>query len=355
MSSTADLIKSARPIFMVRGNEEPSLTAALSGLLIVENALGLYRCEATFGNLGDNSGSTGYLFFDRRILDFGAAFNVKIGQDMMFKGRIMALEANFPDKKPPEITVLAEDRLQDMRMTRRTRTFENMSDSDVINQIASDHGCTAQADLADDVTHKLIAQLNQSDLAFMRDRARSIDAELWIDEAVVHAQSRSRRSAPPIALTYQDKLHEFSVIADLSNQYSTVKVSGWDKASKAALSNDADASAVSSETGAGQGGASILTSAIGDRTHIIAHLFPENQQETQVEAGSAFKSMARNFVTGRGIAETDAALKVGATTDLQGLGPMFNGKYYVTEVRHQYDATHGFRTEIIVNRPFIGQ
>ena len=43
---------------------------------------------------------------------------------------------------PPSIAVLAEDRLQDLRMTRRTRTFADMTDADVLPQIASDHGLT---------------------------------------------------------------------------------------------------------------------------------------------------------------------------------------------------------------------
>ena len=76
--------------------------------------------------------------------------------------------------------MLAEDRFQDLRMVRRSRTFEDVSDRDVIEQIAGEHGLTTDVDL-DGPTYRVLAQVNQSDLAFLRERARAVDAELWLD------------------------------------------------------------------------------------------------------------------------------------------------------------------------------
>src|SRR5258705_8493580 len=45
-------------------------------------------------------------------------------RDTLFEGRIMALEGQFPEGRQPQLVVLAEDRFQDLRMTRRTRTFK---------------------------------------------------------------------------------------------------------------------------------------------------------------------------------------------------------------------------------------
>src|SRR5947207_2803628 len=102
------------------------LSDGLLGLSIVETTDGLYRCEAMFGNWGVTSGSAGgsrigWVYFDRQILDFGKTFKVSYGEDLLFEGRIMALEALFPETGLRSVTVLAEDRFQDLRMTRRTR------------------------------------------------------------------------------------------------------------------------------------------------------------------------------------------------------------------------------------------
>ena len=116
--------------------------------------------------------TTDFLYFDRSMLDFGKDFEIKLESDSIFKGKIMGLEAAFPEGQSPEISVLAEDRFQDLRMTRRTRTFTDVSDADVINQIATDHGLTPEVDVSGP-TYKVLAQVNQSDLAFIRDRARA--------------------------------------------------------------------------------------------------------------------------------------------------------------------------------------
>ena len=64
---------------------------------------------------------------------------------------------------------------------------------------------------------------------------------------------------------------------------------------------------------------------------------------------------ARRFVVGHGVAETNANLRVGAKADLQGLGPLFSGKYYIAEVKHIFDLAKGLRTEFRAERLGIGR
>src|SRR5271169_5522322 len=171
----------SRPTFTIGGQKQATLGDRLLGLMVEESVEGLYRAEGTFANFGKVANSFDFLYFDRKILDFGTPLQIDMGAGVaaatVFNGRLMALEGRFPHKRPPEILFLAEDRLQDLRMTRRTRTFENLSDADLFQQIASQQGLQANVDVSGP-THKVLAQVNQSDLAFLRERARAVDAEL---------------------------------------------------------------------------------------------------------------------------------------------------------------------------------
>jgi phage protein D len=345
----------ARPTLALDGQDHDALTAGLLGLEIVETATGLYRCEALFGNWGPVNGSTGFLYFGRDILEFGKTLEVKLGSDRLFKGRIDALEARFPEGGPPQVAALAEDRLQDLRMTRRTRSFENVSDSDVMQQVANAHGLTPDINLGGGATHKVLAQVNQSDLAFLRDRARALGAELWVDDTTLKAAKRSARATGAVPLAVGGLLREFSVIADLAGQRTSVVASGWDVAGKSALSHDADDSVVSSEVGSGDSGPSILAAKIGTRKETCAHGVPHTQAETQALAEALMATLARRFVVGRGVAQASAALRVGAKVDVQSAGALFSGEYYVCEVRHRFDGQRGLRTEFRCERPAIGQ
>ena len=345
---------SSQPMINLDGQDNPDLSGGLLELLIVETVQGLYRCEATFSNWGQRGSAPGFLYFDRQTLDFGKAFQVRVGSDAFFKGRITALEAAFSEARPPEITVLAEDRLQDLRMTRRTRTFEDVSDADIFNRIASDHNLSPQVDLSG-ASYPVLAQVNLSDLAFLRERARAIDAELWVDDTTLLARQHTNRNGSRMTLTYGAELREFSALADLAGQRTSVTANGWDVSGKTALTHEATDAIISGELGGDQSGASLLSQAFGDRKESLAHTLPKNSQEVQAHAETYFKLMARRFVVGRGVAATDNRLRAGATLTLQGLGPLFSGQYYLSEVQHQFDRAHGLRTEFTAERPGLGR
>jgi len=353
MPATAQAVTVIRPTFTVAGQERAALASGLLGLSIWEQIDGLYRCEATFGNWGEVRNKLDYLYFDRATLDFGKAFVVKLGSDVLFDGAVTAIEGQFPAGRSAEVTVLAEDRLQDLRMTRRTRTFANVSDADVMRQIASDHGLTPTIDVPGQ-TYKVLAQVNQSDLAFLRERARAVDAELWMQAGALNAKTRSGRTGAAVKLALGVELFSFSALADLAHQRTGVSVNGWDVSNKSAIAHDATESSISGELEGATSGASILQSAFGARKDALAHRVPLTSGEAQASAEAAFKLRARRFVTARGVAQGSAALKVGATVDVQGVGPLFNGKYYLSDVRHLFDGS-GLRTEFVGERPGLGK
>lgn len=355
----APVFYSARPAVAVDGEDEPDLAAGLLSFMVEESTDGLYRCEASFGNWGSKNGSVGYLHFARDKLDFGKPFAVEAGsgdaRGAVFKGLVTGIEGNFPPPTvQPTITILAEDRLQELRMTRRTRTFEDVSDADVFNAVASEHELRAEVDV-DGPTYPVLAQVNQSDLAFVRDRARAIDAEVWLEDDRMHVQARSRRrTSEDPTLTYKQGLREWSVCADLAGQRTSVSVSGWDVTTKEEIRHEAGEDAIRNELGGDQSGLELLEDIFGPRPEAIVHTAPFDESEARAWAEANCRRMARRFVTGRGVAEGDARLRVGTMVSLQGIGPLFSGSYHITSVRHFFDPGTGFRTAFCAERPGLG-
>jgi hypothetical protein len=348
----------ARPRIDIGGSQSEALSDALQALFVEETTDGLARCEATFANWGPRNGGVGFIFLDRSVVDFGKALKIEMGAGqaagVVFDGRVMALEGHYLRDRAPEMVVLAEDRLQDLRMTRRTRTFENLSDSEVVRQIAGAHGLQVTVDLSGP-THKVVAQVNQSDLAFLRDRARAADAEVWLDGTSLYVKPRPQRGGTAITLAYGATLFEFSVTADLSGQVSGFTVAGWDVSGKQAASSRAAESAISGELNGTDSGSSILGSAIGTRDQQVVHELPADTNAARALAESYYRRTARRFVRGSGIAEGNAKIRVGANVTLSGLGGMFDGKYYVARARHLFDPRQGYRTMFDVERPGIGR
>lgn len=357
-NGTTGLLYAARPIISVDGQVESDLgEILLVDLQVEETTLGLFRCEARFTNW-DPGAPTSFRFFDAQILDFGKEFSVEMGRPnelrKIFSGRIMGLEAQYPGGRAPELVVLAEDRFQDLRMTRRTRTFNDMSDVDVVREIASGQGLTAEVD-ADGPTYKVLAQVNQTDLAFLRERAAAVDAELWIEDRTLYFQARSSRDEGTIELEYGANLRAFSALADLAHQRTTVRVSGWDVSGKEAIDEEAGESVISGELDGLRSGSSVLEQAVAARHERLATDTPLSREEAAALAKAAYRRRARRFVTGRGVADGEADVRVGSYVDLSGLGNYFDGKYYVSRARHIFDLQDGHRTLFEVERPGMGQ
>ena len=155
-------------------------------------------------------------------------------------------------------------------------------------------------------------------------------------------------------MTHGNELRNFSVLADLAMQRTSVTVTGWDVSNKSTLRYEAGEQAISSELNGHRSGISILSSAFGQRREALSHTVPLSSQEAQAEAEAFLKMSARQFLVGYGVADTKPGLRVGSYVDLQGLGPLFNGKYYVSELKHLYDGEKGMRTEFKAERPGIG-
>ncbi len=346
------------PEVLLDGQRDADLSENVVAVLVEENIDGLFRSEIILNNFGvRRSGGMDYLFFDRDKLDFGKEIGLRLGPgspaQQVFAGRITGLEAEYPPGGNSRIVVLAEDRLQDLRMTRRTRSFEDLSDSDVINQIVREHGLVADVNVTGE-RHKSLAQVNQSDLAFIRERARAVNAEVWVTERTLHVKPRTQQSGSPIELAYGVSLTAFQVRADLAHQCTELRVSGWDVAGKQAILATGTPSLMTSELENEQDGGAILKRAFGERKAAVVHTVPLTNGEAQSIAQARYRERARRFVTGSGEADGDARIRVGVSVKLSGLGRLFDGKYYVTRVRHLYDVTNGFRTEFDVERPGIG-
>lgn len=350
-SPSSHPVRGARPLIEVDGQVRETLASGLLELQIADSADGMARCEMVFGNWGSPDRG-GFQHFGRDLLEFGKPVKVRLGSDTLFEGRISAISASFPDGGTPQIGVSSEDRLQDLRMTRRTRSFADATLADVARRIAGEHGLTPQIDAGGE-TYRHLAQVNQSDLAFLRDLARREDVQVWVEGRTLHAVQRARRQGSTIDLEWAGQLREFSVCADLAHQRTKLVGSGWNVSDKRATRHEAGEAAIRAELGGGESGAKVLQQAFGERIDTLAHGLPAADAQARALAEASFRHLARRFVVGRGVAEAQPQLRVGAKVTIKGVGPIFEGEYMVTDAQILFDAKRGLRTEFLCDRAAI--
>jgi phage protein D len=291
------------------------------------------------------------------LLDFGKSIRVSIGASgedaTIFDGTISGIEASFDENREPEVVVFAEDKLMDLRMTRRMRTYDNVSDAQLAQRIATDHGIGASVS-ASGPTYPTLQQWNVSDLAFLRERAARIQAEIWIQDSTLHFESRSSRSAPALTLVQGNHLLSAQLRADLAHQRTKVKVSGYDVSGRQAITGEAGAEALAAEAGAGQTGAAVLMRTRGERVSYRVQDVPFAVTEAREWARAELLRRGRGFVTVDGVTRGSPSLVVGSTLRLERVGQPFEGDgYRVTRMCHTYDLSEGYRTRFRAERATI--
>jgi phage protein D len=354
-----ELLVNPEPLFRIDGESVGLARDALS-VEVEETTLGLRTLKLELLAQGTEAeGDEGLLFLDGPPIDFGKCIEVSLGAGdearTVFRGVISAIEAGFSETAEPHVVVFAEDALMKLRITRRARTYVGKSDAQIAQEVAEANSLGAQAS-AEGPVHDYVQQWNQSDLAFLRDRALRVGAELWERDGILHFKSRTQRAGTRLTLVRGNELLELQVRADLAHQRTGVVVSGYDVDARGGMERSATGSVVRAEAPSGRTGPQVLEQLWEQRVSLRVRDNPQLAGEAQAWARAELLRRARGFVTAFGVTSGHPDLEVGSRLTLERVGRPFSGEgYYVTRARHTWDRSQGFRTHFEAERPTINE
>ena len=355
--SPTPLLVDSRPQLALDGRRAERLEADLIRLETHADSSGLARLEAVFLNWDSKEpgGAVDFVHFDRQEVDFGRQLRVSFAVEqqprVVFEGLVSGMGADFPELRPPEFTLLAEDRLLGLQLRERTRLSEASSDAAIVARIAGDAGFSAQVEGGDGRRHRQLLQLNQNDLDALRQRLP--DHLIRFSEGQLKVSTVASEAEPPLQLSRQNQLLRFTVLADLAQQRGEVRVHGWDVAAKEAIHATAGAAVVRAEAPRGRLGAEVVAEVFNGAAEDLHLEAPVTADEARQRAEARMRQRSRRFVRGRGVTLGTPALRVGSRLELVDLGPWFRGIFLVTAVSHCFDQASGYRTHFEAQRAHL--
>jgi Bacteriophage probable baseplate hub protein len=290
---------------------------------------------------------------DEKLFSVGKTVEIKMGYannlESLIKGEITALEPEFARDRLPSMTVRGYDRRHRLLRGRKTRTFVKKKDSEIASQIASESGLTGQAEDSK-VTHEYVVQANQTDMDFLRDRARRIQYEVMVDDkklifrAAAHAKSEIMTIAP------MDHLLEFYPRLTSTGQVGEVNVRGWNPKEKKEIVGKGKSGDEVSTMGGQKSGPKLAEEAFGEAIGSVSALPVMTQAEADQIAKARLNEVALELIEGQGACLGRTDLRAGKVIKINGIGKRFGGKYYVTSAIHRYSAQDGYLTHFTVRR-----
>jgi phage protein D/phage baseplate assembly protein gpV len=264
----------------------------------------------------------------------------------VFKGEVTAIEPTFTDRFTSVLSIRAYDRSH--RLTRGTnnKVFLQVTDGDVVTQIAQTAGLTANCGPTTQV-HKHIYQHNQTNLEFLHERARHLGYEIVVDDRTLHF--RPPTGAGQVTLKWGVTLRSFRPRYTLAGQVNEVVVRGWDPAAKQPIVGQASSSASAPQVGIGGWGGALAQTAFSGAAKSLEVREPvTNQAEADTFAKALLDASNAGFLEADGVAYGNPAIIAGAKLTLEKLGTKFSGTYVVTSAIHLYSTTAGYDTHFIV-------
>jgi phage protein D len=360
MSETAvseTAIFSARPTLRIAGQEDERARELITAMRMEEAEGGMSTLELRLVNWAANGDGHAELAFNSdSSLKLGAELSVYTGDTAspreIFKGKVSAMEMVCNYGSPPELTVLAEDALTAARRGRRSKIYSDMSPADVVNAIAGDLSLNPSVSGLTS-PRATWAQLNETDLSFLRRLLARFDADLQVVGTDLQVSPRKDVSRGTVDLTLYSQLARVRIGADLADQVTAVTVSGWNAKDGAAVKGEVS-SIANAGPGSGKSGLDWAQEVFRTRSEHLATPAVASNDEARAVAEAALDQRARRFVRAEGTAEGNANLRVGSSVRIAGVSPQYDNTYYVVRACHLFDLQQGYRTDFNAECAYLG-
>lgn len=291
------------------------------------------------------------LWIDAESLAPGKAVKVSArgpkDEKIIFDGEIIELE---PDFHPATqiLTVRAFDRLHRLSRGQHVRSFQNVTDGDLVTKLAQEVGLKAKSAATSQV-HRYVFQNNQTNLAFLRQRASALGYLLFVEGDTLHFEPPSP-AGQPTPLEWGVNLSEFRPRLTTVGQSSEVTVRGWDPATRQEIVGHAKKGQGTPQVGEQQSGGDVAQGAFHMDAQSQGVIRPvRSQAEADALAQALADQRASRFIEAEGTCAGNPAVVAGSSAQVSAVGSRFSGVYFITSTTHVYAAQSGYVTHFTIS------
>jgi phage protein D len=253
----------------------------------------------------------------------------------LFDGEIVEIELAW-EQGLQKVIVRAFDRLHRLARGRSVRSFQNVTDGDLVTKIAQEVGLQAQVGPTTQV-HPYVLQANETNLEFLQSRAAALGYLLFVEKKTLHCEAVGSQRAP-IAIRWGHEVSEFRPRMSTIGQVSGVTVRGWDPAERREIMGNSQESKVVPKIGNGTSGGKLAEQAfhLSNVKYLVADRPVRAQPAAEKLAQAVADRQAGRFIEAEGLCAGTPGLVAGAQVSIDNIGKRFSGTYFVTAASHQF-------------------
>lgn len=327
---------------------KPEMRNLVLGIEFVEeiNCPSMFRIQF---KLTDMEGALSKLL-SLTTLNVGAEVKLYMGSEtpeLMMAGEITVIEPRLTDYSS-EIEVRGFDKLHRLKLGRKTKTYLEMKDSDLVSELAGAWGLQVEADPTT-AMHPHIFQNNVSDYEFLKERAMRLRYEIKVEDKKLLFKKAGESVSPELTLEYGVDFTVFSASYGIVYAGDQVDVKGWDYVKKEVIEASAKPGNEVSKMEAKETGAEMTKKTFVASSTALVNEMPVDKAEAEVLAEAEYNHHLVETVSANIQAGGNPAFRVSKTVQLSKLGS-FNGSYYIHKTTHTWGLTRVYTTDFQIRR-----
>lgn len=265
----------------------------------------------------------------------GKEIEIKAGFDgdnrTIFKGLLIKHRIQVKGNGQTLLKVECKDQSVKMTVGRKNKYFEESTDSDIISEVLATYGLDGEVE--DTVPqHKEVVQHHSTDWDFVLSRAEMNGKLLIVDDGQVDVKAPKTEGEPELSLAFGGNIVDFDAEMDARTQWKAVAGLSWDYANQQLFESETS-SVEFSENGNLPG--STLAEVINLDKFEVRHSGHVQAEELQAWTDACMLKSRLAKIRGRAKFVGCPEIKPGMLVELGGVGDRFNGKVYVTGIRHE--------------------
>lgn len=271
------------------------------------------------------------------VFEPGKEIEIQLGysgsNDSVFKG--MVIKHAIKSRKANSVLIVeCRDKVCKMTAACKSNYFKDMKDSDVIEQLIDNHGLDKDVQ-ATQVQHKQMVQYNCTDWDFTLCRADANGLLCIAKEGKLIVKPPEFSGATVLTVQYGSTVHEMDAAIDARLQYKTIKGNTWNYTDQEFIT-DVEADEPSTPA-AGDIDGPTLAAVLDEDAFKLYHSGKMEEPELQQWVNAMMMKHRLAKIRGQVTIDGTPAVNPGQIIELKGVGSRFEGKLFVTAVRHQFE------------------
>jgi phage protein D len=264
------------------------------------------------------------------------------GSKTIFRGEVTALEPGYQVSGITSITIRALDHMHRLGRGRKTRYWENRTDSQVVEEVGGECGLGVDAD-GTLTMRGYILQRNESNVAFLKRLAARNNRILRVEDELLTFKKPSFEGQSSV-VEMGKSLRSVRFAFNSVDQVQKVVVRGWDPMTKQEVEGSASPGDLV-PIGGGEIGANIA-SCFGESIAYVTDIPVTSQLQATALATAELDRLARQFCRGTAAIQGDDTVRAGTMVEFTGLSEGQNGKFFIIATRHVISNRTGYTTEL---------